>query len=934
MRILKLIPTAFGRFHATKPLDLDPGINVVAGGNETGKSTLQAFILGMLYGFKKEGLSRVKRTDEFEKYRPWHGNDYAGVIVYEHEGRRYRVERSFDPDSTAIFDDVTGEDITVTFAQDTRREYDFARRHLGLSAREFMNTVWIGQLASRQEEGLGKEIQGKMLNLTGGGTGDLSVAEVLSLLEEERKKIGTPRTTGAVLNRMSRRILELEAEREAAKARESEVRELLKEASLLAERKAEMERAVEAALRRVREMRYVLLRKRLEQFSKISAEIADLRAQEKNLRWAAGTDERAGEMLAVLEARLAESQKNKVSVESSLARLEEERSQLLSQLDSLKRVKELGVAEADVASAYTTYLNAKSSRSQAERKLLARKQEEARVREEAKLRGIDIAQEITRDAVERGESFQEEIELLEGRERAALSELERARAQLETVNPFAGALWFYLLGIGAAVLAVAGTLLAQPWAWGAFGIALVSFAIGLVRQAAGTRGRASQVALIREKERYAAELRQNISTVRESLNAFLSSLGVSSINELRRKWHDQSEFREKFKAAADGVNEALRELEETSNALTEAENVVARLLGAAGCLLPGEPVTEEAVSALRKQIRDLNAAEQAVRTLDVRIRDNITKLAGIHEEISRISADRTQILVSQGADTAEDLDARIRSSRAHKEILKEIESRERALTSLLAGRAPEDLKEEMALLLEQIGTAPASSGYGTVTDLDLERAREELGQLERELAGIREKLARLEELVEVRNREGRPLSEVVEELSELCKRRDALQEDADALLLAFQIVQRVSAEIHREFAPDLSRRAGKVLAGITGGRYGEVKLTPDLEISLVVPETQKSVKVDNLSAGAIDQAYFALRIALAEILSGHEDFPLFLDDSFVQYDDERLRGALGILGTLRESHQVLLFTCHTREEAVLRSLGIPHRAVYIGQTDW
>lgn len=934
MRILKLIPTAFGKFHATKPLCLDPGLNLIAGGNEAGKSTLQAFILGMLYGFKKEGLSRVKRTDEFEKYRPWHGRDYAGVMVYEHDGRRYRIERSFDPDFTAIFDDVTGQDITGTFSQDSRREYDFAQRHLGLSAREFTNTVWIGQLGSKQEEGLGKEIQGKILNLTRGGAEDLSVAETLSILESERKKIGTTRTTEAALDKIARRISELETEREMAAARESEVRDLLKEASILAEKKADKERAVDAAVRKVRELRYVLLRKRLEQVSKVSAELDELRAREKDLRWAAGADEKAGERLAVLGARLAEAQKNKVSVESSLAKLEEERSQLLARLDSLKLVKQLGVTEADVASAYTKYLNAKASRSQAERKLLARKQDESRLREEARLRGIDPTLEIDRDSVERAERLQDDLEVIEDQEKAAISQLERARAEVAATNPLTAAIWFYVFGVVAAALAVAGTLLAQPWAWGAFATAIVAFGLGIVRHLAAIRRTALQMASIREKEQQVAGLRQEVSRVRDALNAFLSSFGVSSMGEFRRKWHDLGEYRERLRAATDGISEALKELEQASNALTQAESEMVRLLEVSGCLLANEPVNEEAVATLRKDLADLNAAETALRAVDAQAQEGLEKLNEIDEEISRLSAERTDILVSQGVTSAEELNAKIQASRSHRETLKEIEIREKSLASLLAGRTQDDLREELSLVLEQLQAPPTLSEFGAVTDRDLEYAREELTGLERELSAIKERLARLEELVEVKNREGRPLSEVVEELSALQARRSALQEDAGALLIAYQIIEQVSAEIHREFAPDLSKRAGQVLAGITGGRYSEVKLTPELEINVVAPETQRAVKVSQLSGGAIDQAYFALRVALAEILSGHKDFPLFLDDSFVQYDDERLRGVLEIVSSLSASHQVILFTCHTREQAVLKSLGIPHRAVHIIEIGW
>ena len=73
MKLKSLLPLAFGRFHAKEPIFLEDGLNIITGDNESGKSTLAAFILGMLYGFKKEGRTRAYRTPEFERYRPWAG---------------------------------------------------------------------------------------------------------------------------------------------------------------------------------------------------------------------------------------------------------------------------------------------------------------------------------------------------------------------------------------------------------------------------------------------------------------------------------------------------------------------------------------------------------------------------------------------------------------------------------------------------------------------------------------------------------------------------------------------------------------------------------------------------------------------------------------------------------------------------------------------
>ena len=54
--------------------------------------------------------------------------------------------------------------------------------------------------------------------------------------------------------------------------------------------------------------------------------------------------------------------------------------------------------------------------------------------------------------------------------------------------------------------------------------------------------------------------------------------------------------------------------------------------------------------------------------------------------------------------------------------------------------------------------------------------------------------------------------------------------------------------------------------------------------------------------------YFACRVAIADLVTGG-DLPLFLDDSFVQYDDRRLRSMLSLLVELGRSRQIILLTC-------------------------
>ena len=52
MLITRLKVNYFGKF-SDKEIELKPGINLIYGENEAGKSTLHAFIRGMLFGIER-----------------------------------------------------------------------------------------------------------------------------------------------------------------------------------------------------------------------------------------------------------------------------------------------------------------------------------------------------------------------------------------------------------------------------------------------------------------------------------------------------------------------------------------------------------------------------------------------------------------------------------------------------------------------------------------------------------------------------------------------------------------------------------------------------------------------------------------------------------------------------------------------------------------
>ena len=86
------------------------------------------------------------------------------------------------------------------------------------------------------------------------------------------------------------------------------------------------------------------------------------------------------------------------------------------------------------------------------------------------------------------------------------------------------------------------------------------------------------------------------------------------------------------------------------------------------------------------------------------------------------------------------------------------------------------------------------------------------------------------------------------------------------------------------------------------------------------------VLVDKLSTGTIDQLYLSLRLSIIKELSD-ETIPIFLDESFAYYDDERLKNILKYINNEFKNIQIIIFTCTNRERDLLNELNIEYNLI-------
>ncbi|MEE1377598.1 MAG: AAA family ATPase [Oribacterium sp.] len=293
-----------------------------------------------------------------------------------------------------------------------------------------------------------------------------------------------------------------------------------------------------------------------------------------------------------------------------------------------------------------------------------------------------------------------------------------------------------------------------------------------------------------------------------------------------------------------------------------------------------------------------------------RLYANAARTGFLRETAAELSA-----MLTKQIGTAEISDAAMESFRTH-------------MDELL--RAEEELETQRTTLAEVSAELQNLSNDERRYDVELQKQNEKQTELE----------GKLQHLANVKNR--------AEMLKRTLDENDAISTEIDAINLAAETMTELQSSIQSSFGHYLNKEAGELIAGITGGVYDSMWIDQNLDIFMNTPG--KIVPIEDVSSGTMDQIYLALRLAAARLIQGDTGagaaasgacastgaastqtsaadgsagaaearLPLIFDDSFAMYDEQRLASALQYITEIHHG-QILLFTCHTREQRILES---------------
>ncbi len=270
MKVRSLRIDGFGRL-ADRTFAFGPGLNVVVGPNEAGKSTLAAAIVASLYGLQR---------GEKDRWRPWTGSAYATALTYEtSDGAAWEVHRALERDTKGVrIFDAGGADAAARLGLGkTRNPGDV---HLQIPLEVFLQTACVRQHAIALESGAAGEVSTALAQALGGGPKEDAALGALKRLDEaQREHVGTER---AHKNVPLRRLRDLEAEQvratedaRAALERLTSLREKIVSARTQRDRDAA---AASELDRRIRTLRAARVRARLDALKEYRDELATLQA--------------------------------------------------------------------------------------------------------------------------------------------------------------------------------------------------------------------------------------------------------------------------------------------------------------------------------------------------------------------------------------------------------------------------------------------------------------------------------------------------------------------------------------------------------------------------------------------------------------------------------------------------------------------------------
>ena len=798
---------AFGKFN-NKTIGFKPGINVIYGGNESGKSTLHKFIGAMFFGFFKPYSTTKEYTTDYDKFIPWDSTQYSGLAVYEKDNKKYRIQRVWDKQSETvhIYDELNGNELTDKLEFDNITNMPSTENIMGVTSLQYNKTISILQLQHKSDDEFSTEMANQIKNTTQTFSETFSAINSIKKLTEQKNAIGGAEQKNSDYDNLLRQQREL---KEQLTSYYNDIRQRDHDIVRLDEvtkRISKINSQKDKIIKSTQTYEYANALKRFNRYN-------ELRETIKSLTVSKSLDANVTDELFHLYTS-AES-KNELCIKNE----KELREKLKNQENKIAEV------------------NKKLSKftSLSEEKL----------------------DEMCHDNKQLLSSIKKLSELRNSNKEVTINPgIYKKLVSLKSSEKIAKGIVATTLSL-AIIFAIIGFVMQSILIYPALALGIVSFITILIWIWLSSR---------RAKVEYIHESGE--ATLNKTTN--MSIMCELDISHLRKKYN-------------------CKDLKVLKSKLEQAD-------------------------LIRDKFEEYKVAIDSLEAVKIDISNELD------EEIEKKNSYKSEmldILTKAGVNNAAELKIEVGQIRQKEVIDAKIEAAIIQSNNLLEDSTLEELTQKATYAIEH-NISPSTKSH--FSDILEEKINMEFQSITNERTEISERLMR-------KLPSQSAINDLKNQISQIKVLIEQKKSDLDAIKLSINAITHLAGLIENNFSSEFHSKLDSTLAKMTENKYTKVVIKEDNSIEVYDNSLQKYLPISALSSSMKDQLHFAVRFTTIDLVLTDKTIPVFIDDYFIHYDDNKLKTILEYLNTEQKSRQIFIFTGRQSEKNVLDANGINYNYI-------
>lgn len=886
-------------------INLEDKINLIYGENEKGKSTIQNFIRIWLYGMSSKRTKDLKNNDRV-RFAPIDGEKIRGELYVTHNNREYIIRRSFGStkkeDTSEILDSETGESVTE-IPKDEPGKYFF-----NVNASTFFKTLFINQLGVAISKDKEEEIIDKAANLLDDDSNNISAQKSLEKLESIKKSITTVRKTGE-LDILRNRLNELNQEKyEGYKLAEEN---LENEHTLISlkEKRKDLRTEIKNLDIYKKYLKKSKLQKEYEEITEYLRKREELKKKERYI------EESISSRDGIIDEALLNDIKDENSLYFSLLdmKCEEEK--------SLSKSKEIYMSKRE---SYENLLFVEKLSSEDKNGFIKAVMERDNLTEKIKkydelnneinLIKSDISNKeryigsainfkgIRENISVLLEKYEDKLKELKFRAEGYTnkSNLENKKLGSEFKIFLLGALIDFIL-LMFLIIFYRENMLLVGFSAGALAVLVYKIITLKMKMGSESKSALNIKSLEEEINNIEKEIFKHTKLVEASsyedfikklklfddFNIYLEKQNIKiSEKEAQIKFLNMDSVKDNYKINEEYINRILK------LANTEDVNEVTVMIS------KYEEINREVLSLKIDIEKEENSIEKLDKELSIREKR-------IREKLEYLGLENIDLYELE--EKLFEIKGKIKQ---REEILKTLENIEGAYKALTKDKDIEAIKED----LKDIINENINYTYSSEEEID-----NQVSLKSHELIEVEKEIKDVENNLNNRFIGKRTIPYIEEEIDEVKEKITKLELLLKATEIAIDNLSEAIREVRGNFGNILNSNVIEYFKTLTNEEYDDVMVSDSYDMK--VRKGSEILPGAILSNGANDQLYLSLRLAFINMIYRGMEFPVILDDTFVQYDDVRTERAIDLLLNSNFS-QLLIFTCQGRERNIFSKKNI------------